>query len=218
VRVLLAVVAVLVAAASCSPQPPAEPSGEEARVREAFRQYKDALLQQDGEVAVTLVSAATLAYYEDMRRLAVTAGRPEIEAQSLTNRLFITMLRHEIGATELAGMSEKEVFVFAVDEGLVGAEGTIEAIDIGEITVSDDTATGEAVSQGQPSGISWEFRREDGAWKIHFVELLQLANIALEQAARESGLDDTEFIFTLVETVSGRAVPTDIWEKPKRAA
>jgi hypothetical protein len=215
----LVVVAALVAVASCSPQPPAEQSGEEARVREAFSQYKDALLHQDGEGAVTLVSAATLSYYEDMRRLAVNAGRPEIEAQSLSDRLFITMLRHEVGAAKLAGMSEEEeVFILAVDEGLVGAQGTIEAIDVGEITVSDDTATGEAMSQGQPTGISWEFRREDGAWKIHFVELLQLANVALEQAARESGLDETEFIFTLVESVSGRAVPRDIWEKPKRAA
>lgn len=216
---VLASVALLLVLASCSPaNQPGGDEAEEGRVREAFGRYKDAILEKEGEVAAALISAETLAYYEDMRRLAVTAGPAEIEGQSLGDRLIITLLRHEVGAEQLDGMSEDEVFILAVDRGMVGTEETISAIDVGEITVEGDTATGVAVSQGQPSGISWEFRREDGAWKIHFVELLELTDIALKQAASQSGLADTAFIFAVVESVSGRPVPADIWEKPKRGA
>jgi hypothetical protein len=180
-------------------------------IRETFDRYKDALKERDGEAAAGLISTETLDYYEEMRQVAARAGPAEIRKHSLMNRLLITRMRIGIHLPALRSMTGREVFALGVKEGWSDAENTSRQ-EFGEIDVVGDFANA-AQTNGVPT--SYDFHREQGQWKLDLTAVIASANFAFKQAARESGQSENQFLFTLLESATGRSVTKAIWRKPR---
>ena len=180
-------------------------------IRETFNDYKSAVLEADGATASALVSSETLDYYEDMRRIAVSAGPHEIGQQSLINKLFITRARLQIGVDRLKRMTGKELFEYGVERSWI-SRGDTARQELGDISVSGDVANGEVLSGGPTS---YDFFREGGEWKLDFIAILRSVNVVLEAQASKSGRTADEYLFLILESIVGRSVPKGIWERPR---
>ena len=174
------------------------------------------MLDERGEDVAELVTASTIDYYGELLALTLEADEQTLRGRRLIDRMTILLLRHRFPAPELHALDGRGLLVLGVEEGMVGTEDVV-AADLGEVEVSGDTAVAEAITaEGAGPGLNWEFRREGGRWRIDLTAPLPIANLALEQAAAESGLPEDDFVFRLIEATTGTQVQEDIWDPPSR--
>jgi len=184
---------------------------DEVAVKTAFNNYKKAILASDGAAAVKLVDRRTLEYYDETRRLALHADAATVRSAGLTDRINILMMRHRIDASVLASMDGPALLKHAVDEGWIGREGVL-SIEPGRVKLGEDTAKLLMKHEGKQSSLGFDFHREDGQWKINLTGMITTGNAAMKAAVRKMGLTENEFIFQMLESVSGRKVSETIWD------
>ena len=200
----------------------AAPDSEEAEVRRVFQAYKDALLEGDGETAAGLVDSGTLAYFESIQSLALAGSEEEVRARPFVDRLLVVTMRHELDRDMLATMDLEDLLRHAIAAGWIG-KASIRQLDIGEVEISGDEATGLALTGGAPppsqdgeiDPLRYSFIREDGVWKFRFGSLVASLNRVITQFAQQMGANEDDLIFTLVQAISGRQVLPDIWSGPR---
>jgi hypothetical protein len=229
-RVAVATIAAVIAAASltgCTVRregPPedtatatevtADPADDEAAIRDTFEAYRTALLELDGDAVVDLVTYESIGYYGELADLAGTAGPEEIGERAILERTTVALLRVEYPVAELAAYDGAEMLAFSVDEGLVD-NGSVVDNELGDVRIVGDQAYAELVVRSVPSGVDFEFKRLGGEWLFNLIPTIRLGNLAVTQAARESGLDENEFIFDLVEVETGVRVDATIFDRPR---
>lgn len=192
-------------------------SPEVAAVRQLFERYKTALLDGDGEVASALVDAATLEYFEEIKRLTVEGDASAIGERPFVDRLLIVTMRHELPPETLADMGLEDLLRHAVEAGWIGKQ-SIRQLGIGDIEVAGDEATGVAVTTGLQTAdaepLYYRFVREDEEWRFRFSSLVESINGVVAQLTAQLGTDEDDLIFLLVEQLSGRQVLPEIWQRP----
>jgi hypothetical protein len=201
------------ASAPASSSAQATPAEVEPLVRATFESYVQALRSRDGTAAAALVSSETIDYYGELAALAGTGGPEEIRARSLVDRLTIALLRALRPPAELATLDGRELFVYGVEAGLID-ESTVAANDIGAVRVDGDRAYATLVVSGQETPVDYEFARSGDEWLLDFVPVLERADAGLREIAMQAGQSEDEFIFTAVETVTGRPVDASIFARP----
>jgi hypothetical protein len=197
--------------------PPAAPAGD-AAVREAYDRYAKALLAKDGRAAAAAVDRATIAYYGRVRDLALDGDATTVRKAPAVDKIVILRLRHQVGREAVERMDGAGVLAFGVENGWIDA-GSVRNAKLGAVRVEGDSASGDLEVGGRvaPREFAWQFRREDGAWRISLVPTLRNAEPVLRQAAKQSGLDEDDFVLAVLEKVSDRPVPATIWD-PLRPA
>ncbi len=180
-------------------------------IRAAFDGYKKAILDQDGEKAVTFVDQNTLDYYGKMLDLALRGHRGTVRARTTADRLMILFIRHRIPLESAKQMTGESLFAHAVDEGWIGRESVI-TNELGDIAVSGTSGTGVHISAGEESPIKWVFQKEGDRWKMDLTAVMPIADQALKQIIQESGLPDDEFLTEIIEAVSGKEVDDTVWD------
>jgi hypothetical protein len=202
-----------------SPSPVAETTSVTAdsaadadAIRAAFERYRSEVLAQNGAAVPALVSPSTIAHYDNVVRLARTAGPEEIAGLGLMDRLMIARLRVD-PPPEFATMDGAGLLVYSVDSGMIDA-ASVEQNSLGEVRVEGDRGYAEMLVDSVPSGVDWEFARVGPDWTFDLVAGFPLINQSLSQVAAESGMTDDEFIFDAVTMVTGRPVDASVFEAP----
>lgn len=185
-------------------------AGEPEAVGRCFQDYKSAILGQEGDAAAGLVTTKTIDEYQRYVDWAMSADRRTLEALSLVNRFQVLLLRQRIPAETLSRLNGRSVFVYAVDRDWIGKDSVIRTT-LGTVSVAGNRATSEVLIGGQTAPHRFHFARENGAWRFDLVQLLQTTDQALKAVARQRGMSEDEFIFSLIETVSGKRVEPAIW-------
>lgn len=176
--------------ASSSATPPVD---EAAAVTLTFQNYKDAALAKDGTAAADLLADTTHAFYDESRTAALTATEQELAALGPVERLTVLVMRGSLAADVLRSASPKKLLVAAVEAGLIGEAGTSN-VDIGEVTVSGQTASAAAIVRGEVAPFDLAFVRQDGQWKFDLLPLLDLGRAGLEEAAKQQGMTVDQLI------------------------
>lgn len=180
--------------------------------RESFSAYRTALLADDGTAAAQQVTEGTFDYFEEMTRVAVCGSAEEVVALEVINRMQVILFRHRVPLDQLVSMSGRDMFVYAVDHGWVG-KGGMTSTELGEISQSGDHATATLLVNGEPApGATFDFKKEQGSWKLDVVSALASGNAVLEQMARQQGVGENMLITALVTRVSGSAPRRGIFE------
>ncbi len=178
---------------------------------EAFDGYKSAILAQDGEIAVQRVTKSTIQEYEDYLTWAKTYGREELNKLSFINRFQVIIIKHRVPKERILEMSGEEIFAHAVNNDWIGKSGVI-PMKADNYEISGNRAISDAIISGQKLPYKFQYINENGVWKFDLTIIMKASNEPLRQAAVNSGLTENEFIFKLVETVSGKKVSEEIWE------
>ncbi|REJ83351.1 MAG: hypothetical protein DWQ36_23835 [Acidobacteria bacterium] len=194
---------------------------DEAAVRSVFERYRDALAAGEGAAAASLVDAETFDYLEELKRLARTAPREELSGRSFVDRLLVVTLRHTLDERQLQEITLAELIDLAMQAGWLAPE-TLGELTIGEVRVDGDAAMAQALTaQGLPldseglEPLSYEFVREQGAWKFRFAALVDSLGRLVSGFTAQIGAEDDALIFMLVESFSGRAVVPEVWSPPE---
>ncbi len=212
-RLAVRVLALLAAIAFGDAAPAAQGGArsEEASVRAVFEAYKSAILGKRGAEAATLLTRESVAYYDEMKALALRAPEASVRALSPTDKIVVLRMRHEIPVAELARMRGEALVAYAVDRGWIGASSVANS-ELGAVRVDGAVAAGEYVAGGQRTPISYRFAREGGAWKLDLQAIVRVGDAAFRQLIRSEGADEDEYVLGLLEAVSGRKPPPSVWQ------
>lgn len=178
-----------------------------ARVRATLDAYRDALATRDGEAAAALVDGATLAYYDRVRRLALTADASRLRGAPVGLLLQVLTLRLDAGERRLAGGDGATALALLVAQGRAGR---VRQAPLQAVTVDGDRAQGVQRLAGGVE-LRWRFVRERGRWRVSLVEPLRRAEAMLERLMARVSLDNEQFALRVLERRLGHRVPERVW-------
>ncbi|MBT3362994.1 MAG: hypothetical protein HN929_13060 [Chloroflexi bacterium] len=185
-------------------------SEESIAVKDAYNGYLDAILAQDGTESIKYVSPSTIDYYGDMQQAALSAPEAEVRNFSLMDRMMVLIFRSIMEPSDLQQMSADELFIYAVDEGLVGED--VDSITLGAVRISGENASAAAVIDGQTLPILYEFVKSDGEWKFDLTGVITYSNQVLEELLQDNGISENDFIFEGIEGAFATEISDDIWQ------
>lgn len=201
---------------------------DRAQIRAVFDRYKAALVGGDGVAAAAHVDRETLEYFSELKALASSADRAQIDQRPFIDRLLVVSIRHVVESAEIEAMDLADLIERAVDEGWI-SPATIQQLAMGEIVLDGDQASGEVLTAASLAsdsggagtaspvdGLVYRFRREEGTWKFGFSSLVAGLNRVIGEFTRQLGTDEDELIFVLVEAFSGKKVLPEVWQPPER--
>lgn len=194
--------------------PGPDESVDQQSVRQTFIAYKYALLNDLGTEAADLVSEKTIRHYDLLRQLALTGDAAELKELPSFNRLVVLAIRHSLAAQQLRKMQGKEIFSYGVKNQWV-AKDSVAPFDLGAVNVYGNYASGEILHRGSSAQWLMEFRKENTAWRINLLPLLE--RVSRERSTQlNSYPDENKAIMGIVEQMSGRKVDNTIWTPPGR--
>lgn len=176
---------VVVVEEPAAPAPPAATVNEHEAVREAVRRYAAALEARDPNAAAAAVVTETFELYEDLRLLAVSAPRAQLERSDLMTIMLVLQIRARFRRGELEATNGRELFERAVAAGLVGE--AVDEIALDEVFIDDAGVHAEIRITGEP--VVW-LRKQDQQWRVDIPEMIRVLGPAVEAMAREAVLAD----------------------------
>lgn len=92
-------------------------------------------------------------------------------------------------------------------------KNSVANISIGEVTVEQNFAKGQAESNGEKSPLYFHFYKEDAVWKVDLTSIFAFSTVAFEKMQENSGQEENDFLFSLLERISGVKPGAEIWNK-----
>ena len=199
---------------------PSRPVNNKKLIAQTWKDYKDAAFFGDGEDAVELLVSGTTVYFDEIRRMAYSAGPRAIARRPVIDRILIGALRMRFAVGRLRKMEMGALLTFVMEKNLAtGERGALNKLEIVNIRVDDDD--GRAVLQlkmkskpkERPLGL--DLFREGNAWKIDLMPIFRGTSSGLVALARDRGIGIDEFISAILEVQMGESVPPELCAKPK---
>lgn len=184
---------------------------DDEAIRATFLAYKKAINEKKGDVAASLVTEGTIAYYEKSRVAALSMKAAELRKQPLMDRLIVLAIRHRLADKDLAKLDGRGLFAAAVDAGMVMDAGAIEpdAIerdgDRAQLGLRVGTTT-------TPPKSGFAMRREAGGWRIDVLSVAAAAGSALEGSLKQLDPDPDKALLALLELSSGTKPSEAVWQ------
>jgi hypothetical protein len=232
------VVGVLVIASGCAEQPGKTTAGANAEtaasstelaaakesesnavkptVRQDYAKLRAALERGDGKTAATLVSADTIALYDNCRSLAVSAPESTLRPLDQMSVVLVLQLRYLLPKQELQTMTGADLFAWGVEKGLL-KKNTVEGIDITGVEFNGSRAAASLTKAGKPLDSSrFDFVQEDNHWKLDMLPIIDAGNVALEAARAESGGSRVDLAMDVLTQTYNKPMPPEILQGPLR--
>lgn len=189
-----------------------DPAADIDAVRSIFERYRVEVAAENGPAVPPLVSPSTVAHYDEVVRLARTAGPAEISGLGMMDRLMVARMRVQ-EPPDFATMDGAGLLVYGVNEGMIDASA-LQGNTLGAVRVEGDRAYAEMLVRNEPTGVDWEFVRGPSGWTFDLAAGFPLINEALTQVAAENGMTEDEFIFQAIEMVTGTPVDASVYDAP----
>ncbi len=189
-------------------------NSEHHLVKQTFEGYVSAILNDDGVAAYDLVDRNTRDWYGETLERVHTWDRDQIMKLGILDKVQVILIRHRIPKDELLQMTPESLFKYAVSHGWVG-KNSVTGIELGKIDIQGSFATGVLRFNGQDSSQRFHFYKENGSWRIDLTELNKMSEAAFLSQIEQSGLTEVDYIFRLIQIVSGKPVQDSIWSPLK---
>jgi hypothetical protein len=201
---------VLSCAVALSQSPASAAPSDSAQVRATFAELAKAIGARDPDAGTRLLSAESLVEWQRDRDLALHGSRDTVAAQSPGRRLVVFALRHHAPKFLARDGSPSELAGYAIEAGLADRK-SIAAIELGDVVVKGDRASGQLFASGLPSGFRAAFAREDGVWKLDLPATIDAAGRVVTRAATASDASEDSIIAGLLLVSSGARPTAQIW-------
>ena len=187
---------------------------EEELVRKAFDSYKSAILNDKGEEAVKFVDSRTIKYYNNVVDLVKNADSSKVETLSILDKLMVFSIRHRTSKEDILSFDGKTLLIYAIKSGMVG-KNSVANNSIGEVTIDGNFAKGQFVVNGQKAPFYLHFYKEEQQWKMDLTSLFTVSTSAFKKMADDSGQNENEYLFDLLEIITGKKPGPGIWQPIK---
>ena len=189
-----------------------KPEIQAVAIGSAFVDYRTAAVALNGPRAVQSLSQRTIDAFETLRQTSLTGDGDTIRALPMIERLLVATIRVQIDAETLSSMDGRGLLVHTINEGMVSEQG-LSVGRISNIQVDGDSASADFVSRGQTAPVL-HFYREDDVWKWDMMPTLAHGGEALEEQARQAGMNLDEVIFMNLSSLAGRPINGSIYDTP----
>ncbi len=190
----------------------AQSTDQTEQVRMSFGKYKKAILNDRDEDAIKYVDSKTIDYYSDILEKTKHADSAEVNTLGILDKLMIFSIRHRTSREDILSFDGEGLFKYAIRKGMVG-KSSVAKNEIGDVKIEGSSAKGQLIVNGQASPVYFDFFCEDGIWKINLTSIFPLSEVAFKKMQVESGMDENEFLFNVLEIVSGKKPGYEIWNK-----
>jgi hypothetical protein len=180
-------------------------------VHATFLGFAKSLAARDAEAGTRALSASSLSEWQYDRDLALHGTRDAVAAQSPGRRLVVFALRHHAPKFLARSGSPLELVGYAIEAGMADRK-SVAAIELGDVVVKGDRASGQLFASGLPSGFRAGFVREDGAWKLDLPATIDAAGRVVTRAAKASDASEDSIIAGLLLVSSGARPTAQIWQ------
>ena len=187
-------------------------NSEQVAVKASFDRYKQAILNDRGEEASECVDSRTIKYYDQMLDLVKNADSAKVNSSSIIDKIMVFSIRHRATRDEILSFDGKSLFVYAIKKGMV-SKNSVSNVTISEAMVDGDFAKAQLISQGQAVPIYFHFYREGGNWRINLTSLFPMTNGLFKKMVTDSGQEENEYLFSLLEILTGKRPSEEIWQK-----
>lgn len=180
-------------------------------IQASFGKYKTAVLNDRGEEALKYVDSRTIVYYAKISEAVKNADSTDLEKLSLIDKMTVLLFRHRAPAEQLLSYDGEGLFVYAIGEGMV-SKNSVASSSLKKITIDDNFAKAQFVSDGEPTPYYFHFYKENGAWRLDLTSLIKIGALAIEQLVAQSDMEENEFILFVIGLTNGTEPSGDIWE------
>ena len=184
----------------------------EQTVKQTFENYRQAILNDQGDKAISYLSSNTFDYYGTILEETKKADSIRLEELSLIDKLMVLIIRHRTPSDKIKSFDKNTLIVYAFNEGMIGKE-TVENYAIGEVFFeNENTAKGQLLVQNTPVPTSFRFYKENNEWKVDITSVMPGTNTAFEKMIENSGMEENEFIFLILENLTSERPDKSIWK------
>ncbi len=205
VWVVMLAVAFAAAAASCD-----EYAEDKEEIRENWAKMIAARDAKQGEVAVSLITAESIAAYERLLKLALDGKKQEIEQLDAADLWEVLVIRICGKRKDLEKLTPREYFVHATNQGWYVSTEPV-TIEPGKIRINGDRAFVHFYDGDEKTGETGVFLREDGVWKWEEESWRAGVNAYARAMADEEGVTVAEFLVSEIEADLGKTAPRNVW-------
>lgn len=153
----------------------------------SFDSFRKAVLIGDGSTVAEMAGDKTLEYYANIHKMAMSAGKSEIQALPIGEHQMILMSRLLLQERGLKDMDAKTYLKNLVETGSLDkvAVGLIKPADI---QTNGTTASAPALIFDNPANLSIDFVQTDnGDWKIDMGNVIKKAAMTYDERFNAMG-------------------------------
>jgi hypothetical protein len=183
---------------------------EEELVKKAFDNYKSAILNDNAEEALRNVDSRTVNYYTQILNQVKNSDSLGINSMSVIDKITILSIRARATREEILNMQGSELFIYAIKNGMVGKNSVINN-SVGDISIDSSFAKGQLLVKGNKTPLYFHFYKEQNTWRLDITSLFQASNGAFKAMIEESGESENDYLFTILEALTGKRPNSNIW-------
>lgn len=184
-------------------------------ILKCYDAYTEAILNDRGADALKQVDTNTVNYYNQIADLARTADSATVSNLPFLDELMVLLIRHRSTREEILAFTGSTLFVYAVDNGMVGKE-QVQNNTIGTITISGNVATAQLKVDGAQTPFAFTFRKTGRKqWAFDLSAVMKDSEAALEAIIASSGMTKVDFIMQMLPLSNGQPVDAKIWHPVK---
>lgn len=124
---------------------------------------------------------------------------------------MVFAVRHRTSKEDIQSFDGKKLLLYAIKSGMVG-KYSVANNAIGEVTIDGHFAKGQFIVNGQETPVYFHFYKEENQWKIDLTSLFPISTAAFKKMVDDSGQDQNEYLFSLLEMLTGRKPGKEIWQ------
>ena len=160
---------------------------------------------------MNLVDSSTIKFYSTLLDKAEHLDSLQLEKESITTKFEVFKIRLMIMPMKAYGINGRRLLTMLISHGISG-NGNIKIYTVGHITIMNDSAEAEKLSNNKRTPFIYLFSKENDFWKIRMTSSNATTDIAFKQLAIDKGFTDNDYIYKLLEEIFRKKPSNDIWK------
>lgn len=164
----------------------------------SFNAYKKAVALQDGQAATQQLSSNSMRYYDQVLDNVLHANKEKLTRLSSGDMMQVLSLRLFFQKEQLLEYNGTQLFQAMVDNGFTEKD-QLAKTTIGKVAVKGKNAKGQMVLEGKASPIFFDFRKEEGVWKLDMTTTVIMTTKYVDRQAKAAQLSIPVFLETAMQ-------------------
>ena len=183
-------------------------------ITKCYENYVIGIINNDAQMAYESIDRNTKAYYDRILEMAIHLDAKSTKKLSLLNKSMVLLARHGVEKQKLLKMNGADFFKYAVIKDWIGSQSD-RGQRITNVDIDNNIASSNIVKDGQISTFGYVFYKEADGWKIDLTSIMPFVERELKKQLLKQQIDDDDFIFQMLEAISGKKVSKKIWKPLK---
>jgi hypothetical protein len=205
ITITVALAMMLLSFASCFDR-----NREREKIMKVWTAYRAAFSNNMGAECSRYIDSASIRYYSHILSLVKNADSTTVERLRMDQKLAVLLTRHTTPTAVVMKMDGKALFEQLVVTGVGG--GSNEKLDFEFLSVNPKEAVAEVIDSNGKRGLTLNFSREFGEWKINIAKLTgQIGKFDWNTLVKESGKSEREFVYLVLEMANNVKPANAVW-------